>query len=203
MFSGIVEECGTVVSFERRGNDSRRLVIGGNVVTRELAQGDSISVDGCCLTAVKFDEKEIHFDLLEQTVRCTRFGSLQTGDRVNLERSVRLDGKMGGHYVSGHIDHVGTVVSFAMVGGDGRLEVEIPEESAKYLVEKGSIALNGVSLTLAEVAGRRFVVWLIPHTLRLTNLGDLSAGTPLNVEIDLLAKHVGKLIAAYLPKGAI
>ena len=194
MFTGIVETAGQVVSFQA-GPKAWALVIGAGSVGAGVEIGDSIAVNGCCLTVVQCAGGCLHFDVLEETRRLTNFSALQPGSLVNLERSLRFDGKVGGHFVTGHIDGVGTILVFEPRGQDHYLRVRTPAGSGRYLVHKGSIALDGISLTVAEVAGDDLAVWLIPHTIAVTNLREKRAGDPLNLEFDLLGKYVEKLLA--------
>jgi riboflavin synthase len=194
MFTGIVEETGTVVSFTQE-NVAWRLQISARVVLDGLAVGDSIAVNGCCLTVVRFDERTLWFDLLEETRRLTNFSALAIGALVNLERSLRFDGKVGGHFVSGHIDGLGTIEAFELRGSDYYLRVRGPAGGGRYLLHKGSIAIDGISLTIAETSGDTLAVWLIPHTLQITNLRDRRAGELVNLEFDLLGKYVEKLMS--------
>lgn len=193
MFSGIVEETGSVVSFAP-GADAWRLVISAAVVTQNLQMGDSIAVNGCCLTAVAFNERQIEFDLLAETVRLTNFRDLQAGSKVNLERSLRFDGKLGGHFVTGHVDAQGKLATIEPRGQDWYLRIEPPQEYLHYLVYKGSIAIDGISLTVADVDATGFSVWIIPHTRAVTNLCDRKPGDSVNLEFDLLAKYVERLL---------
>jgi riboflavin synthase len=165
-----------------------RIVDGGTAV------GDSIAVNGCCLTAVAVSPGVLGFDLLEESRRLTNFAALGAGAAVNLERSLRHDGRIGGHFVTGHVDGLGRVAVFEQRGADHYLRVEVPKGGGRHLVLKGSIAVDGVSLTIAEVEGDAFAVWLIPHTLGATNLGGLRVGSPVNIEFDLLGKYVEKLL---------
>lgn len=194
MFSGIVEETGSVLSFAP-GAEAWRLIISATAVTKDLQMGDSIAVNGCCLTAVAFSAERIEFDLLAETVRLTNFNALQPGSKVNLERSLRFDGKLGGHFVTGHIDAQGTLVTLEPRGQDWYLRIEPPAEYMHYLVYKGSIAIDGISLTVADVDATGFSVWIIPHTRNVTNLCTRKAGDSVNLEFDLLAKYVERLIA--------
>jgi riboflavin synthase len=198
MFTGIVEETGQVVSFTR-GPQAWSLQLAAKLVTSDVKLGDSVAVNGCCLTVVKHDAGHLWFDLLEETVRLTSFSELQPGSGVNLERSMTPHGRMGGHFVSGHIDALGRVEVFEPRGSDHYLKVRGPAGSGRYLIHKGSIAIDGISLTVAEVDGDAFAVWLIPHTLAVTNLREKRAGSGVNLEFDLLGKYVEKLIAARLP----
>lgn len=193
MFTGIVVETGKVRRFEK-GPKAWTLEVEAREVLKDVAVGDSIAVDGCCLTVVDVGAETLAFDLLEETVRLTAFSRLAPGERVNLESSLRFDGKMGGHFVSGHVDGVGTVTLAERRGDDLYVTVSVPDEFRKYLVYKGSIAINGVSLTVAEALQDGFSVWLIPHTLEVTNLGDMREGSLVHLEFDLLAKYVEQLL---------
>jgi len=195
MFTGIVEETGNVIAFEPRA-EAWRLSLSARAALAGTAPGDSIAVNGCCLTVAQLDEKTLHFDVLEETRRLTNFSALRRGGRVNLERSLRFDGKVGGHFVTGHIDALGTIEIFEARGKDHYLRVRVPRESTRYIVHKGSIAIDGISLTIAEVddAAPAIAVWLIPHTLEATNLREKRVGDPVNLEFDLLGKHVEKLL---------
>jgi len=193
MFTGIVEETGRVVAFTRREN-AWRLQVTAAVALGGVALGDSIAVNGCCLTVVQSDASHLFFDVLEETRRLTSFAALGGGSAVNLERSLRFDGKVGGHFVTGHIDGPGVVEVFEQRGADHYLRVRLPSGFGRYAVYKGSIAIDGISLTVAEAETDRLAVWLIPHTLAATNLGERRVGDPVNLEFDLLAKYVEKLL---------
>lgn len=193
MFTGIVEEAGTIVAFKPKA-EAWTLQISARTVTRDLAVGDSVAVNGCCLTAVRFDSAHVWFDVLEETRRLTNFSALSVGAPVNLERSLRFDGKVGGHFVSGHVDGIGRIDTFEARGKDHFLRVRAPAGSGRYIIHKGSIAIDGISLTVAETEGDTFAVWLIPHTLAVTNLHAKHVGDPVNLEFDLLGKYVEKLL---------
>jgi riboflavin synthase len=193
MFTGIVEETGKVLAFEPAAQ-AWRLVVSAQAALVDMTLGDSIAVNGCCLTATQFDATSFRFDVLEETRRLTNFSALRTGARVNLERSLRFGGKVGGHFVTGHIDALGTVQAFEARGKDYYLKVRIPTASARYIVHKGSIAIDGISLTIAEVFDDAFAVWIIPHTRTVTNLCEKRVGDAVNLEFDLLGKHVEKLL---------
>ena len=195
MFTGIVEEAGSIVAFTK-GEKAWRLQIAARATLAGTALGDSIAVNGCCLTVVQADAQHFHFDVLEETRRLTNFSSLAAGAPVNLERSLRFDGKVGGHFVTGHIDGLGTIEVFERRGADFFLRVRAPAGSGRYVIHKGSIAIDGISLTVAEVAGDSFAVWIIPHTLDVTNLRGRRAGDAVNLEFDLLGKYVEKLLSA-------
>jgi len=193
MFTGIVEEAGSVESFERASGSWRLRVRAGPAVDG-IAAGDSIAVNGCCLTAVDFGAGAITFDVLEETRRLTNFQFLAPGAPVNLERSMRMDDRFGGHFVTGHIDGQGLVEALEPRGPDHWLRVRGPEGCGRLLVHKGSIAVDGISLTLAEVDGDAFAVWIIPHTMAVTNLRSRGAGDTVNLEFDMLGKYVEKLL---------
>lgn len=199
MFTGIVEETGSVLSFSR-GNAAWSLHVAAQLVPSDVKLGDSVAVNGCCLTVVKHEPGHLWFDLLEETVRLTSFSELKPGSLVNLERSMTPHGRMGGHFVSGHIDTLGRVEIFEQRGSDHYLKVRAPAGSGRYLIHKGSIAIDGISLTVAEVEGDALAVWLIPHTMAVTNLREKRVGDGVNLEFDLLGKYVEKLIAARLPQ---
>jgi riboflavin synthase len=194
MFTGIVEETGKVVAFVK-GAAAWRLQIAARAALQNVALGDSIAVNGCCLTVVEFDDAHLAFDLLEETRRLTNFSALEKGALVNLERSLQFGGKMGGHFVTGHIDGLGAIEVFEQRGADYFLKLKAPSGSGRYLIHKGSIAIDGMSLTVAEVSGDTFAVWIIPHTLAVTNLRNRRSGDAVNLEFDLLGKYVEKLLA--------
>jgi riboflavin synthase len=204
MFTGIVQARGCIVE-AGRGPDGLRLAIAPRGLDiSDIGIGDSVAVNGCCLTVVALQEASdgarMLFDVSAETLRCTT-GLSAPGD-VNLEKALRLADRLGGHLMTGHVDGVGTVVSFAPVAGDKggswRLEVEVPGPLARFIATKGSIAVQGVSLTVNGVDGRRFEVNLIPHTLEVTTLGVLRAGSPVNIEVDLVARYVQRLSSAEL-----
>jgi riboflavin synthase len=194
MFTGIVEETGKVIAFAA-GPEAWRLEIAARVALEDVAPGDSIAVNGCCLTVARIGDGRIGFDVLEETRRLTNFSALAAGAPVNLERSLRFGGKMGGHFVTGHIDGQGTIEAFEPRGRDHYLRVRGPEGCGRLLVHKGSIAIDGISLTVAEVEGDALAVWLIPTTLEVTNLRTRRAGDRVNLEFDLLGKYVEKLLS--------
>jgi len=193
MFTGIVEDMGLVTSFVEE-EEAWRLVLelpfadGGG-----LKPGDSLAIDGCCLTVTDLSGKNASFDLLEETLLRTTFGALVEGDKVNLERSLAADARLGGHFVTGHVDATGEVIVFEERGKNIYLQVRVPEEFSHYLADKGSIALDGCSLTVCDAQQDLFAVWLIPHTLSLTTLESLEAGDLVNLEFDLLAKYVERI----------
>jgi riboflavin synthase len=152
-----------------------------------------VAVNGCCLTVTEVKGKKLIFDLLDETKEKTNLQSAQVGTRVNLESSLRADGKVGGHFVTGHIDGTAAVLKWGRSGEDWELEAEVPEGMERYLVPKGCVAIDGISLTIGRVEGRRFNVWIIPHTYEVTTLRDRQAGDQVNLECDLLAKYVEKM----------
>jgi riboflavin synthase len=194
VFTGIVREVGRVASVDL-GNGGIRLEVDAPETAAATAVGDSVAVNGCCLTAVSVDGRGIAFDAVPETLTRTSLGNLGAGARVNLEPSVRAGQPLGGHYVQGHVDRVGTVRTVADEGESRRVWVDAPPEILRYVVEKGSIALEGASLTVAGLDGDGFAVALIPHTLAETTLGELAPGAPVNLEVDVLAKYVERLLA--------
>ena len=187
MFTGLIEAIGTVNALEPRGDEPARMVLDAPFA-RELALGESVAVNGCCLT-VTGKEGVISFDLLMETLNRTSLGDLKAGSRVNLERALRADGRFGGHFVQGHVDTTAEVLAAERKGQDLNLEIAIPSGGSRYFIEKGSIAVNGISLTVASLGEDRFGLWIIPHTLQETNIGDLKAGDRVNLEYDLIAKY--------------
>jgi riboflavin synthase len=195
MFTGIVEETGIVRSL-LRGAAGWRLEVAASVVGEGVAVGDSIAVNGCCLTVVAAEGGQLGFDVLEETLRRTNLMDLPPGGPVNLERGLRLDGRLGGHFVTGHIDGQGAIEALEPQGADLWLRVRAPAGGGRLLVPKGSVAIDGISLTVAEVEGDLLSVCLIPHTLAATNLRSRRVGDRVNLEFDLIAKHVEKLMAS-------
>jgi len=193
MFTGIVCEVGTVVA-AAGGADGLRLEIEAPDTAAATAVGDSVAISGCCLTVISVDDGRLAFDAVPETLERTSLGRLETGSRVNLETAVRAGEPLGGHYVQGHVDGVGTVRRVDAEGVGARMWFDAPPEVVPYIVEKGSIAVEGTSLTVAAVEDGRFAVALVPHTLEATTLGALEAGDPVNLEADVLAKYVERLL---------
>lgn len=191
MFTGIVEELGFVAA--RNGS---RLRISSHRVLEGSSIGASIAVNGCCLTVTACRDEQFMFDLLEESLGRTNLGDLKPGDPVNLERALRVDGRLGGHFVQGHVDCTAKVLALEEKGPDLRIDLALPSDFARYVAFKGSVAINGVSLTVAALGEDRFSVWIIPHTLENTNLGDLEVGDRVNLEFDILAKYVERLVGA-------
>jgi riboflavin synthase len=193
VFTGLIEEIGQVTEIDA-GDAGARIRIAAPGVASQVTEGDSIAVNGACLTATEVSAEGFAADVMNQTLNLTALGSLQPDDRVNLELAMPADGRFGGHIVAGHIDGVGQVVSIADDGIARRLEVRFPAELLPLVVERGSVALSGVSLTVASVEEDRVEVSLIPETLERTNLGLLSEGDSINLECDLVARHVRRLL---------
>src|ERR1051325_6116340 len=181
MFTGLIEEVGKVIEVRAIGSGTQLLITAPRIV-KKVRSGDSIAVNGCCLTLTSRRGNRLTFDLLEETIACTNLRKLRRNDSVNLERALPAKGRLGGHFVQGHIDCVSRIVAFEKEGADFRLEIELPAGFAQYVVRKGSIALNGISLTVADVFPESFVVWIIPYTKRHTNLDRAHAGHLVNVE---------------------
>jgi riboflavin synthase len=194
MFTGLIEEVGLVAD-ARTSDACAQLRIAAPRLAKHAKIGDSIAVNGCCLTVAARRAHHLTFDLLEETMTRTNLKLLQREDRVNLERALSAAGRVGGHFVQGHIDCVAGIVSFQKKrSSDLRLEIELPAEFAPYVTRKGSIAVNGISLTVADVLTSTFAVWIIPYTKRHTNLRDAKAGDLVNVEFDVLAKYVERML---------
>jgi len=193
MFTGLIEEIGNVVAVYVDGGSSR-LEVAAPGIRATVQPGDSVAVNGCCLTLSTPGENALGFDLLGETLQRTNLGALAAGSRVNLERALGSGARLGGHFVQGHIDCATPIIALEEKGADLRLEVELPAEFARYVASKGSIALDGISLTVAEVLPRSFVVWIIPHTRAQTNLGSARVGDRVNLEFDLLAKYVERML---------
>jgi riboflavin synthase len=193
MFTGIVREVGTTAAVSGR-NDGVRIEIDAPETATLTAVGDSVSVNGVCLTAVALSDGRIAFDAVPETLARTSLGGLAAGSRVNVEPSLRAGDPLGGHYVQGHVDGVGVVRSVQEEGQGRRIWFDAPPDLLRYAVEKGSIAVEGTSLTVAGLDEHGFAVALIPHTLEVTTLGELAPGRPVNLEVDVLAKYVERLL---------
>ena len=195
MFTGIVEELGTISEVKDLG-DSIRLQVSGELVRSDLAQGESVSVNGACLTAAELTADGFVADVMLETLNRTSLRGIAVGDKVNLERAMSGAGRFGGHVVQGHVDGVAEIISREPSANWEVVKVRIPSELSKYVVHKGSITFDGVSLTVNDITGDVVSLSLIPETLRLTTLGQKGVGAKLNVEADILAKHIEKLIEA-------
>lgn len=204
MFTGIIEELGHVASIEIKG-PQRRVTISSSKLVRELKQGDSISVSGVCLTAVDISNSSFTCDLAQETWLRTSFSRLKAKTPVNLELPMRANGRFDGHVVQGHVDGIGKVTLFERVrdGSDFVLQINVPSELTRYIVAKGSLAIEGISLTVAAIDGTNVRVAIIPHTAEVTNLRSLKPGDPVNLEVDVIAKYVEKMIGTGKAKSTV
>ncbi|WP_018972730.1 riboflavin synthase [Rudaea cellulosilytica] len=194
MFSGIVQSVGKIAAMEPRGGDVRLVVDADGLGVDGIALGDSIAVAGVCLTVVAIDATRLAFDVSNETLACTSLGSLVVGSGVNLEKALRLADRLDGHLVSGHVDGVGRVLAIEPDARSQRWTFEVPAELAKYIAGKGSVCIDGTSLTVNQTDGARFGVNLIPHTIAVTTFKDRRVGDAINVEIDLIARYVERLL---------
>lgn len=193
MFTGLIVELGEVLSLQRRGGVAT-LSLKCNKILPDISVGDSISVNGVCLTVTKVSGNIIHFDISQETLKSTNLGELKTSDRVNLEPSLKPVSKLGGHFVTGHIDCVGRIKSKKIMGDFIKFEIEASLDILKYIVPKGSIAIDGISLTVVDVFPSSFTVMIIPHTASMTTMGFKGQGDTVNLEADILAKYVAKFL---------
>ncbi len=196
MFTGIVQGVGRIRAVEPRGGDVTLWIDTGPVEIADVPVGGSIAVSGACLTATQFGEHAFAADVSRETLSLTTLGAAAAGTRVNLEKALQAGQALGGHYVTGHVDGVGQVVSRHDDARSVRMEFEVPAELARYVARKGSICVDGVSLTVNGVSGRRFDVNLVPHTLELTTLGDCRPGTRVNLEVDIIARYLERMLEA-------
>jgi riboflavin synthase len=196
MFTGIIEEVGKITSITRQKGGTRRLTVSASRLTKELEKGGSIAVSGVCLTAVEISPDSVAFDLAEETWNRTSFSRIHEGALVNLERPMRADGRFDGHIVQGHVDGTGKFVGLERIKGadDYWLRIEIPSDLERYVIFKGSLSIEGISLTVAKIDGTRVTVAIIPHTWEMTNLKSLRPGDPVNLEVDMIAKYVEKMM---------
>jgi len=195
MFTGIIEEVGHVTSITNE-NANLRLTVSSSHLVKELKKGNSIAVSGVCLTAVEITPKSFGADLAEETWNRTSFSRIKPGALVNLELPMRADGRFGGHIVQGHVDGTGKFIALDEIPGTDNywLRIEIPPELARYVIFKGSLSIEGISLTVAKVEGTQVTVAIIPHTVEMTNLKSLKPGDPVNLEVDMIAKYVEKMM---------
>ncbi|NWK57043.1 riboflavin synthase [Verrucomicrobiaceae bacterium N1E253] len=192
MFTGLVEATGKVLSIEPRDEQARiTLQI---PFASELQDGESVAVNGCCLTVTWHDQHAASFDVLQQTLNVTSLGELTEGRLVNLERAMLAGDRFGGHFVQGHVDDTGEIIDLSPHGGDYRLEIALPAAMMPLCIDKGSLAIDGISLTIAELTEDSAVFWIIPHTMEKTRLNDAEMGQRVNLEADVIAKHVAKLL---------
>lgn len=194
MFTGLVETTGKISKITQIGDQATFTV--EIPFASELALGDSVANNGCCLTVTKFTETTANFDILTQTLKVTSLGALKEGSVVNLERALRPSDRLGGHFVQGHVDGTGEILDLSQHGQDHRFEVSLSPDIHKYCISKGSLAVDGISLTIAELTDHSAVFWITPHTFEHTHLHAASTGQPVNLEVDLLAKYTEKLLAA-------
>ena len=199
MFTGIIESVGKVASLQR-SPAGLRLTINEPALAAEARVGDSVSVNGVCLTVTDICYGNLTFEVVTESLRRSNLGDLTVGSAVNLESSLRPTSKLGGHFVMGHVDAVGSVTRLIREGESRRVYIRSPEHATRYMVEKGSVAVNGVSLTIVEVECSFFAVVLIPFTRRVTNLGELRVGSRVNIEVDIMAKYVEKFLEPYIEK---
>ena len=200
MFTGLIIELGEVTSLERRAQ-SARLAIKGLAILKDIAVGDSIAINGVCLTVTGIDRDIVSFDVSGETLLSTNLGGLKRGDKVNLEPSLRPNSKLGGHFVTGHVDGIGKIRSRRLEGNAERLEIEAPAEVLHYLVRKGSVTVDGISLTVVDVFKDAFSLVILPHTAFLTTIGFKKIGDTVNLEPDMLAKYVEKFARKDTPAG--
>lgn len=200
MFTGLVETVGLVTRIDSVAGGAQ-LEIYAPEFGRDMAIGDSVAVNGACLTIIKFERGGFLVDVSSQTLDTTALGRLRNGSKVNLERAMRLSDRLGGHIVQGHVDGVGQLVQRQVAGNSTLYHVAVPEEIAGYLVEKGSIAVDGISLTIARVRDNTVAIAVIPHTESSTTLGDLQIGSPVNLEVDIIAKYVRRYVSGYVGEG--
>jgi riboflavin synthase len=193
MFTGLIEEVGTVIAV-KTSKSGNQLKIAAQSVAQKIRPGHSVAVNGCCLTLSSRHGDELIFDLLEETMSRTNLKNLRRKQSVNLERAVAATERLGGHFVQGHVDSVSPVIAYHKSGGDFRLEIELPRAFVHYIASKGSIAVNGISLTVAEVLPKSFVTWIVPYTNTHTNLNRVQAGDLVNLEFDILAKYVERMM---------
>ncbi len=191
MFTGLVEATGRVVSLIEKGEQARLVL--DIPFSGELALGDSVAINGCCLTAAALND-HVSFDLLAQTLKVTSLGELEEGRPVNLERALAVGDRLGGHFVQGHVDDTGKILDLSPMGQDYRFEVALPPPVHALCIDKGSLCIDGISLTIAELTAQSAVFWITPHTLKVTHLGEARVGQTINLEADLLAKYVKKLL---------
>lgn len=195
MFTGIVQDVGRVVSRETRGGDARLVISFDRLDPSGFSVGDSICVQGCCLTAVELQDRTFTADASRETLSLTTLGDLAPGSQVNLEPSLRAGDPLGGHLVSGHVDGIGEIAAMSGDARSTRMEISVPSALARYIARKGSVAIDGVSLTVNEVRGATFGINLIPHTQAVTTLGALRVGSRINVEVDQIARYVERLLS--------
>jgi riboflavin synthase len=204
MFTGIIEEVGRVAGIAKK-NGNRRLTVSASQLPKELKTGDSIAVSGVCLTAIEITSKSFAADLADETWKRTSFSRIKKGALVNLELPMRADGRFGGHIVQGHVDGTGKFLALDRIpdADDYWLRIEIPPDLARYVIFKGSLCIEGISLTVAKIGRTEVTVAIIPHTVKMTNLNSLKPGDPINLEVDMVAKYVEKMIKGESPNSSL
>ena len=193
MFTGLIEEIGTIEQLQKN-RGTLRFTISAKEVVKDLAVDDSVSINGVCLTVIQFSKSNFQVEAVEETLSKTTLGSSKTGSQVNLERSLRFSDRMGGHFVQGHVDAVGEVVAVKRQEGGVLLSIKLPSHLLKYVISEGSVAIDGVSLTIARLKENKITISLIPHTLEKTILANLKAGDGVNIEVDLIGKYVERIL---------
>ncbi len=199
MFTGLVEAVGTVAELARTGEQARLTL--NLPFASELALGDSVAVNGCCLTVTQISISQSSFDILSQTLQVTSLGNLEPGNEVNIERALRVGDRLGGHFMQGHIDATGSIIDWSQHGQDHRLEISLPTDIHSLCIPKGSIAIDGISLTIAELLPESAVCWITPHTSEATHLSSCKVGQKVNLEADMLAKYVRQQLAGLSHSG--
>jgi riboflavin synthase len=195
MFTGLVEEVGECLSLHQAADSTTQLALIAPGISPQLHVGESVAVNGACLTVTSRSGDNLGFDVLEETLLRTNLRGLHPGSKLNLERALRADGRVGGHFVQGHVDCTAKVLACEQRKADLKLDFELPSRFSHYVAWKGSICVNGVSLTVAELTEKSFSVWIVPHTRHATNLGGLVSGSEVNLEFDILAKYVERVLA--------
>lgn len=196
MFTGIIESVGKIASIDR-ASEAVRLTVAAGCIAEDVALGDSVAINGVCLTVVAIAPPHVTFDAVYETMRKTTLGQLQVGDSVNLERSLPVGGRLGGHIVQGHVDGTGRIASIRPIGNSYFIYIDASPDLMRYIVTKGSVAVDGISLTVAEAEDRTFALSIIPHTWDQTTLKDKRAGDTVNIECDILGKYVEKMLGGY------
>lgn len=194
MFTGIIQAIGEVAAIEPKGNDTRIRILTNELDLTDVQLGDSIAVNGVCLTAVELPGDSFWADVSGETLSCTTFKSLTVGVKVNLEKALTPTTRLGGHMVSGHVDGIGKIVERYNDGRSVRFHIQAPDEMAKYIAEKGSVCVDGISLTVNDVKGAIFELNIVPHTLKETTMGQFKVGTEINLEVDIIARYLERLI---------
>lgn len=194
MFTGIIEACGEIAAVKSQGGDCRLRINAAGLDMSDVKLGDSIATDGVCLTVVKFDSHSFEMDVSAESLAKTSLGGFKAGRKVNLEKAMQPTARLGGHIVSGHVDGVGTIESRDIVGESLRFRVRVPDPLAKYIAIKGSVCIDGVSLTVNNVEGAVFEINIIPHTADITTIGEYQAGRKVNIEVDIIARYLERLL---------